>query len=196
MSQKVKIEKKGEFDFSKELIHGSKVLLKHSVEGKVYGSFYSRMSSLILAAFSVEAFLNHVGNIIDEEWEGFDKKRIKDKLARINEILEIDTDFGKAPLQNIDELFKYRNMLAHGRLYENVKETLILNEDEVSIQDRYSRPEPELLKKMDSDKSVQKVIDNVELYTRKVESRLEREQLVKLYDVSYSGSITENYSKK
>ena len=195
MSQKVKIEKKGEFDFSKELIHGSKVLLKHSVEDKVHGSFYSRMSSLILAAFSVEAFLNHVGNIIDVEWESFDKNPIKAKLARINKILKIDTDFGKAPLQKIDELFKYRNMLAHPRLDENVKETIILHKDEVSIQDRYSRPEPEWLKKMDSDQSVQKVIDNVEIYTREVESRLEHEQLVKLYDVSYSGSITENYSK-
>jgi len=77
---------------------------------------YLTMSSMLYCAFTMEAFLNHVGKLVTETW---DETEIwfgpKQKLKYIIGNLEATFDLSKRPFQTFDDLFVYRNWLAHGK---------------------------------------------------------------------------------
>ena len=83
------------------------------------GSMFMFMSSLVLTAFTLEAYLNHVGPIlIEEEWEKIAKDRSKDVWDKLNIIhgkLNLKIDLSRQPLQTVKKLFTFRDLLAHGK---------------------------------------------------------------------------------
>ena len=190
------IEKKGEYAPSEDLLHGANVLLKHSVEDKVDGSYYSLMSSLLFAAFSIEAFLNRVGIIIvGNGWSDFEKAPVLAKLRYVNTVLGFKNDFSQPPLQNFNRLFKFRNKLAHPRS-QDVNESVVKKSDKVTCNDIYSAPRPTWMKGIVEEKEVRSIIKDVETYTQKVRSLLSEPQLTQLESESHSGSVSRNYSDK
>ena len=98
-------------------------------EGKVEGSFHNRTSSMVFSAFTLEAYLNHVGQQLVPEWEEFAPSR--KKLNRILQQLNFIVDFSARPFSSFAPLFEFRNILAHGRtqeLFEQREEYLTGNE--------------------------------------------------------------------
>lgn len=94
------------------------VALFHQDQGatKPEGSSYQFMTSLIFSAFTLEAYLNHVGMQLFKCWSYIERKLSPEqKLHLIAEKLEIEVDKGKRPFQTIIELMHYRNALAHGK---------------------------------------------------------------------------------
>ena len=88
---------------------------------------------MIFTAFSLEAYLNHLGNHVTEFWETIERKlNPKEKLDTLATILEIDLDFGTRPFQTFHRMFTLRNSLAHGRT-ENltVNSIQVLSDDDV-----------------------------------------------------------------
>jgi len=79
------------------------------------GSFYNCMSSIILAAFCIEAYLNHIGSLLLPYWDEEVKKglSINNKLKIICHHLNIAADYSRFPFQSFKHIVKYRNLLAH-----------------------------------------------------------------------------------
>ena len=79
------------------------------------GRFYNFMSSIILSAFCIEAYLNHIGSILLPYWDEDIKKgiSINNKLKIICHHLNLVPDYSRPPFQSFRHIIKYRNLLAH-----------------------------------------------------------------------------------
>lgn len=82
------------------------------------GCIYHCISTVLFSAFAVEAALNHVGALIDSDWE--DKKERMPwgtKLTHIQKALGFTFDHSKTPAKTLNEMFTVRDRLAHGRTW-------------------------------------------------------------------------------
>jgi hypothetical protein len=84
-------------------------------ESEVEGSFFSSQASIVFSAFTHEAFLNTLGAKIDKCWEGYEYSSPEEKLKRICKCLEYKPNKGTRPYQTLEKLFRFRNLIAHGR---------------------------------------------------------------------------------
>lgn len=106
------------------LLGAAKTFRKQATESK---PFDNSMSSILLCALSLEAYLNHLGPQLFPIWT----KHLERKLSPEGKLLVIalkighEIDFGKPPFQAFRTLFQFRNQLAHGQTeildYENPK---------------------------------------------------------------------------
>jgi len=97
-----------------DLYHGAYVLLKKSRSDK-RGSYFTTMGSLLLTAFTFEAYLNHIGEKKIEFWKNIERIRLWEKYEALCTVLKLSPDFGKRPYQTLKLLFRFRNSIAHGR---------------------------------------------------------------------------------
>ena len=95
------------------------------------GSYFLFLSSLVFSAFSLEAFLNHVGEHLFSSWDDLEKLKTKAKIKIIAEKLNIKIDYGDTPWQIIPEIIGFRNKVAHG------KNTLLKREKNIAANDKY-----------------------------------------------------------
>ncbi|WP_419656562.1 hypothetical protein Dvar_56570 [Desulfosarcina variabilis str. Montpellier] len=80
------------------------------------------MNAIILIAFSLEAFFNHLGQKKIKHWKHFEKKLSpKEKLNLLAEHFSLPLDYSRRPMQSIKAIFDVRNLLAHGKT-ENLQE--------------------------------------------------------------------------
>ena len=77
------------------------------------GSFYNCLCSIVMSAFCLEAYINHVGMDRFQDWD--DWASPLDKLERVAKELHVEIDFGKRPFQSIKNTNRFRNWMAHGR---------------------------------------------------------------------------------
>jgi hypothetical protein len=84
-------------------------------EGTGEGRFYNCMSSIILSAFCIEAYLNHIGSKLLPYWDDEVKKGlgIQNKLKIICHHLNLAIDFSHRPFQSFKQIMRFRNLLAH-----------------------------------------------------------------------------------
>ena len=97
------------------------------------GSFYNCMSSIILSAFCIEAYLNHIGSELLPYWDEEVKKglSIKNKLKIICHQLNLSPDYSRRLFQSFRNIVKYRNLLAHATTEKiSAKETQIVSDGE------------------------------------------------------------------
>src|SRR3546814_10061549 len=73
------------------------------------------MGALLLLAFTVEAYLNHLGEKIIPFWNEIDSIRVLDKLTVICKQIGIAPNMSCRPFQTLAPLFKFRNSVAHGQ---------------------------------------------------------------------------------
>ena len=111
---KAKVSKERHVNTYAEMWHASYVMLEKAKKDPE-GSYYQLMASLIFTAFTLEAFLNHIGQSIFKCWNDLEKLSPSRKLNLIAERLEIEKDDGKRPFQTVSKLFKFRNDIAHGK---------------------------------------------------------------------------------
>ena len=110
------------------LAHGADVLIMKAEQDE-QGSYYTIMGSLLLTAFTFEAYLNHLGSKQFEFWDDIESIKVMEKYSVLCKELEITADFSMRPYQTLKSLFKFRNSIAHGK-------SLILREAKaVSSQD-------------------------------------------------------------
>ncbi len=102
-------------------------------EGTEEGRFYNCMSSIMLSAFCIEAYLNHIGSELLSYWDEEVKKdlSVQNKLKIICHHLNLSPDYSCPPFQSFRHIFKYRNLLAHA-ITEKVstQETQIVRDGE------------------------------------------------------------------
>jgi hypothetical protein len=102
-----------------ELWHASACVLEAGCR-EPRGSSWQYLSSLVLTAFSFEAYLNHAGEHVIACWGDVERLPPLAKFNLLCEILKVDFSKGKAarPLQTISELIEFRNTMAHGKTEE------------------------------------------------------------------------------
>ena len=99
----------------------------HRAEEEHEGSFFQIMASLIFTAFTLEAYLNHVGKSIFECWDDLERLSPSAKINVIAEQLKVKKDDSKRPFQTVKRLFDFRNDVAHG------KTILLKTEEQISV---------------------------------------------------------------
>jgi len=113
-----------------EMWHTSYCLLVKGQE-ELRMSVHQFRASLIFTAFTLEAYLNHIGSKTFSCWEALERLSPKEKLNVIAERLNVVIDYGKRPWQIMKKLFQFRNDIAHGKSIK-VKFEKILPLDEHS----------------------------------------------------------------
>jgi len=83
------------------------------------GKFYKILTCIIFSSFTIEAYMNHIGYYNFNFWTEVEKKRPLEKLKILYSVLELNFDKSLRPIQSIIEMFKYRNLLAHGKTETN-----------------------------------------------------------------------------
>lgn len=112
-----------------ELISVAQVSLEFAKEKKTgllaYANF---MATIIYSAFSLEVYLNYLGSIYISNWKEIEKiMRPDEKLAKISEHFDETIDRSRRPFQSFNEIFKFRNNLAHARV-KNLREVKNLDD--------------------------------------------------------------------
>lgn len=116
---KVVVQKERTVHTYSELWHASRCVLESGLE-RPKGSTWQFLSSIVLTAFSFEAYLNHVGPKTIECWEHLDRLPPWSKFELLCETLGVkfEEGTGARPLQTIAKLLDFRNTMAHGRSEE------------------------------------------------------------------------------
>ena len=111
------------------------------------GDFYYNLNSIVMSAFSFEAFLNHCGKYFFEEgliddWDEFKWEKTLEKFDIITTLAKVEIDKSTFPYQSIPELMRLRNALAHGETETIHSELEVEKYDE--IRNKLNRPEWEI----------------------------------------------------
>jgi hypothetical protein len=93
------------------------------------------ITSMLFDAFTLEAYLNHLGSKQLSFWPPLKEKLgPKEKLDVLCEVLEFHPDFGQSPWQSWGFIFKLRNLLVHAQT-ESVPFRGELHGEELHIKD-------------------------------------------------------------
>lgn len=107
---------------------GAKYMLSLA-EKSEEGQLYTTVSSIIYCAFTLEAYLNHLGKLRNKEWDEIERKYSKyDKYRVFASAAGIDFDnFRSRPYITLKNLFEFRDRMAHGRTtIENINLSLFM----------------------------------------------------------------------
>ena len=114
-----------------DLFHGSDILLEKSKEVEK-GSYFTTMASLLLTAFTFEAYLNHIGQEKILFWHEIENVSVFKKYRILCTEFSIPINPGERPYQTIQNLFKFRNSIAHGTSQLIKKEKPIPSSEDIS----------------------------------------------------------------
>ena len=70
---------------------------------------------MVFSAFSLEAFLNHIGDSLFDSWSDLESLSPRGKLIVICERLGLKPKWHVQPWQTVPELVGFRNKIAHGK---------------------------------------------------------------------------------
>lgn len=116
--RKVLVTKQRTVNTYAELWQGSAFCLRSGLANP-QGAAWHFLSSVLLTAFSFEAYLNHVGSEVLESWAELEKLSPLGKLRVLAEALSLQIPAaGTRPVQTLKELYLFRNTVAHGRSAE------------------------------------------------------------------------------
>lgn len=122
------------------------------------GYFYYAMMAGVFAAFTVEGYLNHLGQKRVRDWNDLERKLgPREKLLVLREMLHLSVDISKRPFQTLHNMLRLRDALAHGK-------TLTVKSDKV-VKDKNDEnalyPQPDW-KKLCSLRSVERMVEDAE----------------------------------
>ena len=112
--RRVSVKKERDVITYAEMWHTSLCLLERGQE-QVKASTHQFRASLVFTAFTLEAYLNHVGRELFNCWEDLERLGPREKMNLIAEHLEVPINYGNRPWQIMKELFGFRNAIAHGK---------------------------------------------------------------------------------
>jgi hypothetical protein len=114
MSAKVRVKLERKVITYADFWHTSEVLLGRA-KTEPGGSYYLLLGSLVFSAFSLEAFLNHIGENLFDSWSDLESLSPRGKLIVICERLGLKPKWNVQPWQTVPELVGFRNKIAHGK---------------------------------------------------------------------------------
>lgn len=133
---KISISKERNVRTYAEMWHTSRVLLSLGKENPK-GSYHHFIASLVFTAFTLEAYLNHIGPQIFKCWDSLERLSPKDKLNVVADRIDLEINYGNRPWQVMKDLFGFRNDIAHGKSAK-VNETITLDTAKFDENDVHS----------------------------------------------------------
>ena len=108
--------------------HTAKCLLQKAKQDKD-GSYHQELACITFIAFTLESFLNQMGEELFGTWIDLEQLNVRGKINVIAEKLGVNVDYGKMPWQIVPELVAIRNKVAHGK-NERLFEEIVIPESE------------------------------------------------------------------
>lgn len=125
------------------------------------------MMAGVFAAFTVEAFLNHLGQRKVRDWEARERKLGPgEKFLFLKKVLHLSVDQSTRPFQTFHDMLQLRDALAHGKTVTVTSDLIV--EDPHDESTRY--PEPDW-KKLCSLASVVRMVKDAEAMVRELNSQ-------------------------
>lgn len=108
-------------------MHNAAKFMLTLAEKDTKGQLYTIVGTLIFCAFTLEAYLNHLGKLRNKEWDEVERKYSKfEKYRLFAKADQIDFDgFRTRPYITLKELFEFRDRLAHGKTTEETINTTV-----------------------------------------------------------------------
>jgi hypothetical protein len=166
MARHLKVEKTRKVYTYSELWRTSYWTLNQA-ENEPAGSYFQIMASLLFTAFTLEAYLNHIGQDMFKCWNDLERLSPEAKMKLISEKLGMKNDTGSNQFQMIKKLYSFRNDLAHGKtkILKASEEITVVDLDEDSYMHKPLEMEWEQFCTLDNAKEARK---NVELTIRSI----------------------------
>jgi hypothetical protein len=117
MAKKVRVQAERKINTYSSLFIASRHHLDRA-EKREAGSFYDAMASLLFSAFTLEAYLNHLGKYTFSHWEYLERLTPLEKIELLTHYFNIEINYGHRPYQTVTLLFKFRNDIVHGKTEE------------------------------------------------------------------------------
>jgi len=153
------VEKKRKFVAASKTVYTVgylRAVSRHALEeakSNESGSYFNLMVALVFSAFTIEAYLNHLGEKIIPFWLTIERNLSPSKKLEIIAVqLAKPIDYGHRPFQSFKSIFQLRDFLAHGR-------TEFVAEESIQILSDGDKPE---LPKAKWQKEV--TVENVQRY--------------------------------
>jgi hypothetical protein len=114
--RKAIVEKRRTVHMYADLWHASRCVLEAGIREE-RGCSWQFLCSIVLTAFTFEAYLNHVGPTMLRCWDELERLPPWSKFELLCEQLHVEFPKGTAtrPLQTLVEILAFRNAMAHGR---------------------------------------------------------------------------------
>lgn len=122
------------------------------------GWFYFAMMAGVFAAFTVEGYLNHLGQKKVREWNEFERKLgPREKLLLLRDMLHLSIDISKRPYQTLKDMLRLRDALAHGKTLTERSSKIVKNKND----EEANYPQP-VWKKLCRLQSVERMVQDAE----------------------------------
>lgn len=102
-------------------------------------SYHQFLASIVFRAFTLEAFLNHVGEEIFVSWSDLERLSTKGKLNVVAEKIGLRPNYGSMPWQIEPKLTGLRNKVVHGK-------NELIHDERILTADDYDREMLSMLK--------------------------------------------------
>ena len=90
------------------------------------GQLYALIASLVFSAFTLESYLNHLGQLRHSDWDKIERQYPKlKKYKMFCEAAKLEVDFTARPYCTMVELFAFRDQMAHGKTTTEAVRTMI-----------------------------------------------------------------------
>lgn len=107
---------------------------EHAENCERKGETFYCIATLVFAAFTIEAYLNHIGpKCLRDKWN--DWWSTKDKLQKLTDHIGLKPDYSVRPYETFHELFRFRDEMAHGKTKTAKSAPVIKNYDSEAIKE-------------------------------------------------------------
>lgn len=126
------------------------------------GNFYFAMMAGVFAAFTVEGYLNHLGQRRVRAWSEIERKLgPREKLLLLRDMLHLSVDIASRPFQTLRDILRLRDALAHGKTLMTKSDRVVNDPD-----DKTAHYPPAYWKKLCSLRSVERMVEDAEKMVR------------------------------
>ncbi len=97
------------------------------------GQLYTVTSALVYCAFTLEAYLNHLGMLRQSNWHEIERKHSKrKKFDLLAQAASLQIDYCARPYSTLNALFAFRDRMAHGKT-KTEEVSLLINANAPSL---------------------------------------------------------------
>jgi len=126
------------------------------------GWFYFAMMAGVFATFTVEGYLNHLGQKRVRDWSELERKLgPREKLLLLRGMFHLSVDIARRPFQTLHDMLRLRDALAHGKTLTVTSDLVVGDPDDETA--RYPQPD---WKKLCSLGSVERMVEDAEEMVR------------------------------
>ena len=87
-----------------------------AAKGSEEGRFYNCLKAMVFSAFSLEAYIFHIGVNEESDWIKIEKRlNPKQKLVRLSTRKKFNSNFSSRPFMTFDQIFEFRKQIVHGK---------------------------------------------------------------------------------